>query len=45
MSWSGSQRQGGVKDVGHGIRTATFLDAAGGLFGVTDNPGFRVENS
>ncbi len=41
---SGAERHEDVRDVGGGIRVATVLDPFGNVFGIIENPHFKIEN-
>ncbi|HLL14145.1 MAG TPA: hypothetical protein VK388_03630 [Pyrinomonadaceae bacterium] len=38
----GAKRHSDVKDVGGGIRVATVADPFGNIFGIIENPNFKV---
>jgi len=40
----GAERHEDVQDVGGGIRVATVLDPFGNVFGIIENPHFKIEN-
>jgi predicted enzyme related to lactoylglutathione lyase len=40
----GAQKHGDVQEVGGGIRVATVRDPYGNIFGIIENPNFRVES-
>jgi predicted enzyme related to lactoylglutathione lyase len=39
----GAREHGAVTDVGGGIRVATVLDPSGNVFGIIENPHFKIE--
>ena len=41
----GARRHADVQDVGGGIRVATVLDPFGNVFGIIENPHFKIESS
>jgi predicted enzyme related to lactoylglutathione lyase len=41
----GASPQSDVRDVGGGIRVAALRDPFGNVFGIIENPGFRLENT
>jgi predicted enzyme related to lactoylglutathione lyase len=41
----GASPQSDVRDVGGGIRVATLRDPFGNVFGIIENPGFRLEQT
>ena len=40
----GAKRQGEVQDVGDGIKVASVTDPFGNIFGVIENPHFKIES-
>jgi len=39
----GGREHSGVKDVGGGIKVASVLDPSGNVFGIIENPHFKIE--
>jgi catechol 2,3-dioxygenase-like lactoylglutathione lyase family enzyme len=41
----GARERSGVQEVGDGIRVASVLDPAGSVFGIIENPHFRLDET